>query len=66
MAKENSQKLSNGFALDFEAQLWAAEQAVPAPHLKMTNAAGKQRQLRLDSTFHPSPLARRRGGIRHD
>ena len=32
MAKGNSQKKSDGSALDFEAQLWAAaEQAVPAP-----------------------------------
>jgi hypothetical protein len=37
MAKGNSQKMANGSALDFEAQLWAAtDQAVPAPHLKMT------------------------------
>ena len=33
MAKGNSQKMANGSALDFEAQLWAAaEQAVPAPN----------------------------------
>ena len=30
MAKGNSQKPANGSALDFEAQLWAAAQAVPA------------------------------------
>jgi hypothetical protein len=37
MAKGTSQKQSNGYALDFEAHLWAAaEQAVPASHLQMT------------------------------
>ena len=37
MAKGTSQKPSNGSNLDFEAQLWAAaEQAVPASHLEMT------------------------------
>jgi len=36
MAKGNNQKMANGSALQFEAQLWtAAEQAVPAPHLKI-------------------------------
>jgi type I restriction enzyme M protein len=36
MAKGNSQKKADGSALKFEAQLWAAaEQVVPAPHLKM-------------------------------
>ena len=37
MAKGNSQKPSDSSGLDFEAQLWAAaEQAVPASHLEMT------------------------------
>jgi hypothetical protein len=37
MAKGNSQKQSNGSALDFEAHIWAAaQQAVPAAHLEMT------------------------------
>jgi hypothetical protein len=50
MAKGNSQKKADGCALDFEAQLWAAaEQAMPAPHLKMTNAAGKQRQVKRNT-----------------
>jgi type I restriction enzyme M protein len=41
MAKENTQKKSNGSALDFEAQLWAAaEQAVPAPDCKKTEYNG--------------------------
>jgi hypothetical protein len=41
MEKGNSQKMANGSALDFEAQLWAAaEQAVPAPHLKMPEYNG--------------------------
>ena len=41
MAKGNSQKMANGSALDFEAQLWAAaQQAVPAPdELNQTLAA---------------------------
>ena len=32
MAKGNSQKKADGSALQFEAQLWAAAQAVPAPN----------------------------------
>jgi hypothetical protein len=36
MAKGNSQKQSDGSNLDFEAQLWAAAQAVPTAHLEMT------------------------------
>ena len=32
MAKGNNHKTANGSALDFEAQLWAAAQAVPAPN----------------------------------
>src|SRR5690242_7721382 len=41
MAKGNGKKSSNGSALDFEAQLWAvAGQAVPAPHLMMTECNG--------------------------
>jgi hypothetical protein len=31
MARGNSQKTANGSAFDFEAQLWAAAQGVPAP-----------------------------------
>ncbi len=50
MAKGNGQKKADGSALQFEAQLWAtAEQAVPAPHLKMTNTAGKQRQVKRNT-----------------
>jgi type I restriction enzyme M protein len=40
MAKGNSQKQANGSALDFEAQLWAAEQAVPAPNYEITEYNG--------------------------
>jgi hypothetical protein len=36
--------MANGSTLQFEAQLWiAAEQAVSAPHLKMTESANLQR-----------------------
>ena len=37
MAKGNSQKPSDGSGLDFEAQLWAAAQAVPAPNCNWRN-----------------------------
>jgi hypothetical protein len=41
MAKGNNQKKSNDSGLNFEAQLWAAaEQAVPASHLMMTEYNG--------------------------
>ena len=41
MAKGTSQKSANDSTLDFEAQLWAAaEQAVPASHLEMTEYNG--------------------------
>jgi hypothetical protein len=40
MAKGNSQKPSNGSALDFEAQLWAAVQAVPASQYKTAEYNG--------------------------
>jgi hypothetical protein len=33
MATGKAQKPANGSALDFEAQLWTAAQAVPAPNL---------------------------------
>jgi len=33
--------------------------------LEVRDAAGEQRQPCLDSTFHPSPPARGRGGIRN-
>ena len=36
MAKGNNHKQSDGSALDFEAKLWTAAQAVPAPHCKKT------------------------------
>ena len=43
---------------------WGGENLRAGRALEIRHAAGEQRQLRLDSTFHPSPLARGRGGIR--
>jgi len=53
MAKGNNQKPSNGSALDFEAQLWAAAQAVPASNCKNTeyNGAHPEGTLRSANTI---------------
>jgi type I restriction-modification system DNA methylase subunit len=71
MATGKTRKQSDGSALDFEAQLWAAsEQAVPAPHLMMAEYNGARPEglclglIFLKSNYTTWKLARMNLAIR--